>query len=143
VETDNEHLRAKVSRNGDKLDSEALKQFIRRFMPECNKPALQILELDNRILRAELRRDVDSISLMRRSIRESRARLSRGKYAKAMQRMAVLRGALNDLPAGRISNSTQSAGRTRLRRQHRRNGLRRRREHRRNGLGRQHIRNGV
>jgi hypothetical protein len=55
------------------------------------------VELDSRIIRAELRRDADKISLMRRSIRELRARLSlgRGKHAKAIQRRAVLKGALN------------------------------------------------
>ncbi len=55
------------------------------------------MELDSRIIRAELRRDADKISLMRRSIRELRARLSlgRGKHAKAIQRRAVLKGALN------------------------------------------------
>ena len=93
VETDNEHQRAEllsVRRNGERI--ETLKQIIRRLRDECKN-----LELDNRILRAELQRDADKMSLMRRSIRELTARLSRGKYTKAIQRLAVQRGALNVL----------------------------------------------
>jgi hypothetical protein len=61
-------------------------------------PALQNLELDNGFLPAELRRDADKFSLMRRSVLELRSRLSRGKYAKA--RLAVLMGALNVVTDG-------------------------------------------
>jgi hypothetical protein len=95
AETDNEHQRLELRRNGDRI--ETLKQFIRRLRAECNKLEQQNMELDNRIRRAELQRDADKMSLMRRSISELTARLSRGKYTKAKQRLAVLRGALNVL----------------------------------------------
>jgi len=90
--------RAELGRKDEKI--EALKSFFRCFRAECNnyKPALQNLELYNSFLRAELRRDADKISLMRKSLFKLRAKLSRRKHAKA--RLAVLRGALNVLTDG-------------------------------------------
>ena len=95
VETDNKHQRAELRQDDDRIQT--LKKFIRRLKAECNKQALQNLELDSRNLRTELRGSADKISRMRCSIREMRAGLSRGKHAKAIQRLAVLRGALNVL----------------------------------------------
>ena len=94
LKADNEQQRAELGRKGGKI--ETLKQFIRRLRAECDTPALENLERVNRNLRAELRKDADEISRMRRSIRELRARV-RGKHDKAVQRLAVLRGALNVL----------------------------------------------